>query len=82
MTNKILGLICENLSTTPLIPKSGEHDDHIDPIATVPKKASTVSGIFVIYAATRSLDFIFNFFKNEDMFFTLLFKFFQFFVSR
>ncbi len=38
----------KNLSITPLIPKSGEQDDHIAPIATEPKKASTVSGIFGI----------------------------------
>ena len=40
---KSFGLIWENLSITPCVPKSGEHDDHIAPIALVAKKLSTVS---------------------------------------
>ena len=35
---KILGSICLNLSTTPCIPKSGEHDDHIIPFLAQAKK--------------------------------------------
>ena len=33
---------------TPLDPKSGEQEDQIEPIATVPKKASTVSEVLGI----------------------------------
>ena len=46
LITNILGLICANLSITPLTPKSGEHDDQIAPIALVPIKYSTVSIIF------------------------------------
>ena len=54
----------ENLSITPFIPKSGEQDDQIDPIATVPKKETLLfQRIFGIYAAILSLDLIFNFLK-------------------
>ena len=42
----IFGLICENLSITPAVPKSGEHEDHIPPIAAVLIYAITVSVIF------------------------------------
>ena len=41
--NKIFGSIWENRSITPFVPKSGEHDDQIAPIADEAKKASTVS---------------------------------------
>ena len=41
--HNILGLICENLLITLVVPKSGEHEDHIAPIETVAKKDSTVS---------------------------------------
>lgn len=44
--NNTLGDICKNLSITPFIPKSGEHEDQIAPIDAVPRKASTVSDKF------------------------------------
>ena len=58
---KILGSICLNLSTTPCVPKSGEHDDHIIPFFAQAKKLITVSILFGTYAATRS-----PFFKPID----------------
>ena len=56
--NNIFGEICENLSITPLDPKSGEHEDHIPPIVAVLIYAITVSGIFGRYAAILSPFFI------------------------
>ena len=41
--NKTFGLICEKRSITPLIPKSGEHEDQIAPKEEVARNASTVS---------------------------------------
>ena len=56
--NKTFGLIWENLSITPCIPKSGEHDDQIAPIALVAIKHSTVSIWFAVYAAILSFSLI------------------------
>ena len=49
--NNTFGLICENLSTTPLTPKSGEQEDQMAPIEVVAMKASTVSIVLGKYAA-------------------------------
>ena len=64
--NKIFGLICENRSITPVVPKSGEQEDHIAPRTDVLIYAITVSGKFGKYAATRSPLFIsFDFIHSE-----------------
>ena len=57
--NNTFGLICENLSTTPLTPKSGEQEDQMAPIEVVAMKASTVSIVLGKYAAILSLFLIF-----------------------
>ena len=57
----IFGLIWENLSINPWVPKSGEHEDHIAPIVDAAKKHSTVSIWFGVYAAILSFSEIFIF---------------------
>ena len=49
-----MGFIWENLSTTPFIPKSGEQEDQIEPMADVAINDSTVSIKFGKYAAILS----------------------------
>ena len=78
---KSFGLIWENLSITPCVPKSGEHDDHIAPIALVAKKPSTVSIWFTVYAAILSFSFILFSFKKLINFKVLLFNSFHDFSS-
>ena len=43
---KILGSICLNRSTTPWVPKSGEHDDQIIPFFAHAKKLMIDSILF------------------------------------
>ena len=43
---KISGLIWKNLSTTPLTPKSGEHEDQIIPFFAQERKLIMVSILF------------------------------------
>ena len=50
----IFGLICENLSVTDLIPKSGELELHIAPIDVGASMAIIASGIFGKNPATLS----------------------------
>ena len=71
--NKTFGLIWENLSITPLDPKSGLQEDQIPPKEVVAMNASTVSIVFGIYAATLSPFLIFIFFRNFEI--LLVFKF-------
>ena len=52
--NSTLGAICPKRSTTPLMPKSGEHEDQIAPRLAVASMATTVSGTFGMKPATRS----------------------------
>ena len=52
------GLIWENLSITPWVPKSGEHDDHIAPIALVAIKPSTVNLELFFYSEAQGLALI------------------------
>ena len=65
--NKTFGLICENLSTTPLIPKSGEQEDQMAPIEVVAIKASTASIVLGKYAAILSFFFIFLSLKKRTI---------------
>ena len=49
------GSICENLSNTPLVPKSGEHELHTAPMELVASMATTASGTFGRKPTTRHL---------------------------
>ena len=75
------GFIWENLSITPCVPKSGEQEDQIAPIALVAIKLSTVSIWFAVYAAILSLSLILLSLKNFTNFKVLLFNSFQDFSS-
>ena len=70
-------MIWENLSITLCVPKSGEHDDQIAPIALVAKKLSTVSIWFTVYAAILSFSFILFSLKKLISFKVLFFNSFQ-----
>ena len=61
------GLIWENLSITPCVPKSGEQEDHIAPIVLVAIKHSTVSIWFAVYAAILSFSLILLSLKNLNI---------------
>ena len=78
---KSFGLIWENLSITPCVPKSGEHDDQIPPIALVAKKLSTVSIWFTVYAAILSFFLILFSLKKLISFKVLIFNCLQDFSS-
>ena len=62
---------------TPCVPKSGEQDDQMAPIALVAKKLSTVSIWFTVYAAILSFSLILFFLKELINFRVLLFNSFQ-----
>ena len=76
-----MGLICKNLSFTPSIPKSGEHDDQIAPRDAVAINVSTVWIKFGKYAATLSFFFIFSFLKKFAILATFIFNSFHFLIS-
>ena len=67
---------------TPCVPKSGEHEDHMAPIALVAIKLSTVSIWFAVYAAILSFSLILFSLKKLTNFKLLLFNSFQDFSSR
>ena len=75
-------MICEKRSTTPLTPKSGEHEDHIAPKEEEAINASTASIELGMYAATLSFFLILVFFKNLDILLTLRFSSCQLLSSR
>ena len=75
-------MICEKRSTTPLTPKSGEHEDHIAPKEEEAINASIVSIVLGIYAATLSFFLILIPFKNLDILLTLIFNSYQLLSSR
>ena len=77
MTIKSFGFIWENLSITPCVPKSGEHDDHIAPNALAAKKHSTVSIWLIVYAAILSFSLILFSLKKLIIFKVSLFNSFQ-----
>jgi hypothetical protein len=52
--NRTFGAIWPKRSTTPLMPKSGEHEDQIAPRLVVASIATTVSGMLGMNPATRS----------------------------
>ena len=45
-TIRTLGAICPKRSSTPFVPKSGEHDDHTAPSDAAASIATTASGTF------------------------------------
>ena len=75
--NNIFGVNCEKLSITPVVPKSGEQEDHTAPRTEVLIYAITVSGIFGKYAATRSPFFIQLDFIQFETWVTFKFKLFK-----
>ena len=52
--NSTFGLICPNRSRTPLMPKSGEQEDHVAPRLTAASMAIMDSGMLGINPTTRS----------------------------
>ena len=64
------GWTCENLSTTPETPKSGEVELQIAPIEAVAAIASIASGQLGMYPTTRSPSSIPNFLKLAEYFCT------------
>ena len=70
-------MIWENRSITPLVPKSGEQEDQMDPIAEVAINDSTVSIRFGKYAATLSFSFNLIDLKKTINLSTFLFNSFQ-----
>ena len=54
MVNSTVGSICANRSMTLRAPNSGAHAAQVAPRLAVARNATTVSGMFGRYAATRS----------------------------